>query len=167
MRRITRNALVALGVVVVVLLALGALPGYLKSGDPYYVVATVVDSPPAVADDGTVGDDGSTAVDDGATASSGNGTGNGTVQPFNATDLPGNRYPYTTAALASATPDAPGRSHPYWRGPVGLKGAFTHSPFDELEAIAGREPNATDGDAVYVRQAETTFRLAIQREGEQ
>lgn len=41
MRRITRNAILVILAVVVVLLALGALPSYLASGDPYYVEATV------------------------------------------------------------------------------------------------------------------------------
>ena len=49
MRRITRNFLFGLGVVVVLLLALGALPSYLGSGDPYYVTATPVsENGPAV-----------------------------------------------------------------------------------------------------------------------
>jgi len=54
MRTITRNLLLVLLAVVVLLLALGALPGYLGSGDPYYVEATVVeggDGPAVVADD--------------------------------------------------------------------------------------------------------------------
>lgn len=40
MRTVTRNLVLALLGVVAVLLALGALPGYLGSGDPYYVEAT-------------------------------------------------------------------------------------------------------------------------------
>jgi len=52
-RRITRNFLVGLAGVLVLLLALGALPSYLGSGDPYYVSATPVEANgPAV--DGTV-----------------------------------------------------------------------------------------------------------------
>jgi len=47
MRRIMRNALVAVGLVVVLLLALGALPGYLGSGEQYYLEASATD------DDGT------------------------------------------------------------------------------------------------------------------
>ena len=43
MRTITRNVLIGLGVVIVVLVALGALPSYLQSGDPYYVSATPVE----------------------------------------------------------------------------------------------------------------------------
>ncbi|WP_254546166.1 hypothetical protein [Halomarina pelagica] len=40
MRRITRNLVLGILVVVVLLLALGALPSYLRSGDPYYLTAT-------------------------------------------------------------------------------------------------------------------------------
>lgn len=43
MRRVTRNALLVILGIVVVLLALGALPGYIEMGDPYYVEATVAD----------------------------------------------------------------------------------------------------------------------------
>ena len=43
MRRITRNVLLAILATVVLLLALGALPSYLATGDPYYVEATAVD----------------------------------------------------------------------------------------------------------------------------
>ena len=52
MRPVTRNLVVVLLAVVVGLLALGALPGYLGSGDPYYVEATTVESggPTVVAD---------------------------------------------------------------------------------------------------------------------
>ncbi|WP_129112643.1 hypothetical protein [Halegenticoccus tardaugens] len=49
MRRITRNFLIGLALVVVALLALGALPSYLGSGDPYYLTATPTDeSGPAI-----------------------------------------------------------------------------------------------------------------------
>lgn len=164
MRRVTRNALLGLALVVVLLLALGALPSLLKSGDPYYLVATATDAPPAATDAPPDTSDGSNA--DGE-AGTGGPTGNETIEPVDASDLPSDRYRYTTAALANATADSPGRSPPYWRGPVGFKGAFTHSPFDEIDAIAGREPNATDGDAVFVRQEGTTFRLAVVREDRQ
>ena len=40
MRPITRRVTIAILVVLALLLALGALPSYLKSGDPYYVTAT-------------------------------------------------------------------------------------------------------------------------------
>jgi len=128
MRRVTRNLILALLAVVVLLLALGALPSYLKSGDPYYLTATPVE-------------ENRTAIE--------------------VSDLPADRYPYTTAALANASANASGQSAPYWRGPVGLKGALTHSPFDERDALAQRNASAVDGDAIYVRQNNTVYRLAI------
>ena len=52
MRTVTRNLVLVLLAVVVVLLALGALPGYLGGGDPYHVEATSAESegPAVVAD---------------------------------------------------------------------------------------------------------------------
>lgn len=131
MRRVTRNLVLATFAVVVVLLALGALPGFLASGDPYYVTAT-----PA----------------------------NGSHESVDATNLSERSYPYTTAALADATPTDPGRSGSYRKGPVGLKEAFTHSPFDELGALRHQYPATTDGDAVYVRDGSgTLYRVAVTR----
>jgi len=43
MRPLMRNALLAVGLVVVLLLALGALPSFLGSGDYYYLEATETD----------------------------------------------------------------------------------------------------------------------------
>ena len=53
MRPVTRNLVLVLLAVIVALLALGALPGYLGSGDPYYVEATTAgdEGPTVVADD--------------------------------------------------------------------------------------------------------------------
>ncbi|MFB6073595.1 MAG: hypothetical protein ABEJ89_01125 [Haloarculaceae archaeon] len=130
MRRVTRRVLVGLLVVVVLLLALGALPSYIRSGDPYYMTAT-----PAA--------------------------GNHTA--VNATGL-SDRYPYTNAALADATATDTGRADPYWRGPVGFKEAFTHSPFDELAALGQHDPAAREGDAVYVTANGTLYRLSIQQD---
>jgi len=47
-RRITRNVTLGLLVVVVLLLALGALPSLLQSGDPYYAEATAAEAPDGV-----------------------------------------------------------------------------------------------------------------------
>jgi len=44
MRRIMRNALLLTGFVVVALLALGAIPSYLGSGEAYYLEATPTDA---------------------------------------------------------------------------------------------------------------------------
>jgi len=131
MRRRTRNVTLAILGIVAVLLALGALPGLLRSGDPYVVVAEA---------------DGDHAAVD-------------------VTNLSTQRYPYVSAALANASNTAAGRSGRYWRGPVGVKEVFTHSPFDEFDALSSRQPNATvDGD-IYVRTGAGRFRLAITREG--
>lgn len=128
MRRVTRNLVFALLVIVALLLALGALPSYLKSGDPYYLTVTPVATNHTAA---------------------------------NVSDLPADRYPYTTTALANASTNESGRSDPYWKGPVGFKGAFTHSPFDEYEALAQQHPDAVDGETVYVRQNNTVYHLTV------
>jgi len=77
MRRVTRNAVVLGLVVVVGLLALGALPSLLGSGDPYYVTADPVNA---------------SAVPDASAA-------------VNVTDLSERRFPYTTEALHNGTSD--------------------------------------------------------------
>lgn len=128
MRR--RTKLFALGVLVVVglLLALGALPSYLRSGDPYYLTATPVTDHEAV----------------------------------NVSDLDERRYPYTTAALADAGANESGTSEPYWKGYVGLKEAFTHSPFDEVRALQGRSVGASEGrNTVFVRVNGSYYRLTV------
>ncbi|MFD1587904.1 hypothetical protein ACFR9U_13025 [Halorientalis brevis] len=128
MRRVTRNFVLGILLVVALLLALGALPSYLKSGDPYYLTATPVA-------------ENRTAID--------------------SADLAPDRYPYTTGALANASANETGQSDPYWKGPIGIKGAFTHSPFDERDALTQRNTSAVDGDTVYVRQNNTVYRLDI------
>ena len=79
-----------------------------------------------------------------------------------ATNLSERRFPYTTAALRS------GRSDPYYGGPTGLKEAFSHSPYDELDALNQRDRNRTGGDAgavngttAYVRTGDTVYRLEL------
>lgn len=127
MRPVTRNVVVTILVVLGLLLALGAVPSLLRTGDPYRVTATATDAEePAV----------------------------------NASTLPERRYPYVTGAVAAAGNDT-GRSDPYWRGPLGVKGAFTHTPFDEFDALRQQYPEATDGEAVYVRTNTTRYRLTI------
>ncbi|MFC7018809.1 MULTISPECIES: hypothetical protein [Haloarcula] len=131
MRRVTRDLLVGLTVVLVLLLALGAVPSLLKSGDPFYVVATPVDDQSS------------------------------NVTAVNSTALDAQFYPFTATALSNATADEAGRSGPYWRGPVGLKGAFTHSPFDEHDALSQQYPAATDGEQVRVRHNGTLYHVAV------
>jgi len=156
MRAVTRNLIIGIGVVLVLLLALGVLPSLLKSGDPYYVSATQLE--------------GNVSADSNATGSSnGNATGgpNATVTTgpnataVNASALSAQTHPFTTAALADAGPNRTGYSGPYWKGPVGIKGAFTHSPFDELASMRQRTPNATDGEAVRVLDNGTLYRVGV------
>jgi hypothetical protein len=126
MRPVTRNLVVGILAVVALLLALGALPGYLAAGDPYYVTATTVeDDRPSV----------------------------------DVTNLSERRFPYVTEAVET------GRSEPYYRGPLGLKGSFTHSPFDEFDALEQRAGNdtagAVDGTTAYVTKDGTVYRLDL------
>jgi hypothetical protein len=121
-RTITRNVLIGLGVVVVLLAALGALPSYLRSGDPYYVSATPVE-------------EGGPAV--------------------NGSALSEQRFPYTTEAIER------GRSSPYWKGPIGFKEAFTHTPFDEFAAFRQRDPRAVNGSVAYVSYEGSRYRVTI------
>ena len=81
----------------------------------------------------------------------------------NVTDLPDRRFPYVTAALGNATTDREGRSGPYWRGPVGLKEAFTHSPFDEVSALQSRNASAATDDGVLVRSNDTLFDVSVRK----
>lgn len=133
MRRVTRGAVVAILLVIALLLALGALPSYLQSGDPYYLTAT------------ETGENRTSA---------------------NASAVLSSRFPYAQAALADAATDGSGRSEAYYRGPLGLKGSFTHSPFDEIDAVRQRAPTAVadDGTAVYLRSNGTLYRLEVSQE---
>lgn len=56
MRRLMRNALIGVGVVILVLLALGALPSYLGSGDYYYLEVTATDDEGPAVDVEQVGE---------------------------------------------------------------------------------------------------------------
>lgn len=136
MRRVTRNFLLGLGVLVVLLLALGAVPSYLGSGDPYYLSVE-----PATAD---VSDSGANET-----------------QAVNMTDYSERRYPYLTSALASDD----GRSEGYQRGLVGLKESFSHSPFDEFDALVARNPDARSGDAVLVAVGDDYYRVQVTQAG--
>jgi hypothetical protein len=132
MRRVTRNAVLAVLAVIAVALALGAVPSLLGSGDPYYLRATPMN---------------------GSDAPEG-------IEPANASALFEESYPYTFGAIADAGPDG-GRSDPYRMGRFGLKGAFTHSPFDEMRAYEAQYPVAVRDDAAYVRGENTTYRLDV------
>ena len=141
MRPVTRNFLLGMGVVFALLLALGAVPGYLKSGDPYYLTATPIDGSDGTADATAATDANRTAVE--------------------AANLSTQRYPYTTEALDDAAANGTGQSSPYWRGPVGVKGAFTHSPFDEYDSLVQQFPDAVEGDGVRVRHEGALYRVSV------
>ena len=127
MRRVTRNFVVGLGIVVVALLALGALPSYLGTGDPYYLTAEAT-----------------TETNESAAA-------------VNVSGFSERRYPYLAQALED------GRSESYQKGPFGLKGAFTHSPFDEFDSLVVQNPDARVDDAVLVEYKGQRYRVEVVR----
>ena len=126
MRRIMRNALLLTGFVIVALLALGAVPSYLGSGEAYYLEVTPTDA------DGEV---------------------------VNVTGISGQQYPYLTEALTAAD----SRSAGYQRALDGAKQWFTHSPFDERDGLARRNPAAVsdDGDSIRISHEGDRYNVAI------
>ncbi|MEZ3163426.1 hypothetical protein ABNG03_06515 [Halorubrum sp. RMP-47] len=126
MRRVTRNLLVAIALVVVALLALGALPSYLGSGDPYYLTAEQIETNGTAADVNNVSD---------------------------------RRYPYLIGAIESAD----GRSDGYQTGSFGMKEWFTHTPFDEVDAITQQSPAAATETGVRVRRSGETYHVEVVR----
>jgi hypothetical protein len=130
MRSITRNVAIVIVAVVVLLLALGAVPSLLGTGDPHYIEATTVNESGVPAD----------------------------LDPANASTLPERSYPYTFGAIAAAENDT-GQSDAYRTGLFGLKRSFSHSPFDEMSAYEAQYPDATRGEVAFVRIKNTTYRL--------
>ncbi|WP_224448456.1 hypothetical protein [Haloprofundus salilacus] len=125
MRPITRRVLALLVLLSLGLLALGALPSYLGTGDPYYLtVEETSASGPAV----------------------------------NVTAFSAQQYPYLSTALEE------GRSEGYQRGQFGLKEPFTHSPFDERDALATRRPDAERDGRVLVEYDGTRYWVAVEQE---
>lgn len=124
MRPVARNLLVVIALVLVALLALGALPSYLGSGDPYYLTVEEIETDePAVNVDG----------------------------------VSERRYPYLTGALESDD----GRSEGYLMGPYGIKEWFTHTPFDEVDALTQRVPEAATDDGVRVEFEGQTYYVEV------
>jgi hypothetical protein len=80
MRPVTRNVVLAILVVVAGLLALGAVPSYLRSGAPYYVVAEPVESGPAV--NATTLSERRYPYVTGAVSAAANGTDEGRSEPY-------------------------------------------------------------------------------------
>ena len=142
MRTRTRNFVLALLAILVALLALGALPGLLKSGDPYYL--TVEPQGEWNGTSGTLAGTNQTAIDGG--------------------NISERRYPFTTAALDDASPNSTGQSDPYWKGPIGIKEPFTHSVFDERDSLSQQDSDAVSDDGIYVHDGETVYLLTITQE---
>jgi len=82
MRRITRNLVVGLVAVVVLLLALGALPSYLAAGDPYYLTATPVENASDPTVDATNLSERRFPYTTGAIAAAENGSRVGHAEPY-------------------------------------------------------------------------------------
>jgi hypothetical protein len=126
---------------VVVLLALGALPGFLGSGDPYHVEAAAVEEPgPAIAGENLSERRFPYAF--------------GAIEAAEAGADPARSEPYYTGPT----------------GVGGFKGAFTHTPFEEFDEFEGRNGDAVEragdspvGDAVYVDSGGQRYRLEIVR----
>ncbi|OYR53137.1 hypothetical protein DJ71_27885 [Halorubrum sp. E3] len=97
------------------MLALGALPSYLGSGDPYYLTVEPIETNGTAADVNNVSD---------------------------------RRYPFLIGAIESED----GRSAGYQTGPYGVKEWFTHTPFDEVDALTQQVPEAAVDDGVRVRR---------------
>jgi hypothetical protein len=134
-RRVTRNFLLGLGVIVVLLLALGAVPSYLGSGDPYYLSVEPVATEVATEANET--------------------------QAVDMTDYSERRYPYLTSALASED----GRSEGYQEGTLGLKESFSHSPFDEFDALVARNPDARSDGSVLIVVDGDYYRVQVTQAG--
>lgn len=122
MRRDKRLALLAIGISLLALLALGALPQYLGSGDTYSMTATEVEEDHPAVD---------------------------------ASEIDSQRYPYMNEALET------GESEPYEDDRFGIKEWFTHTPHDELGAVSQLNEAAVDGEAAYVEQNGTLYRVEI------
>jgi hypothetical protein len=132
MRPITRNVAIVIVAVLVVLLALGAVPSLLGTGEPHYIEATTVTETDVPGD----------------------------VDPANASTLLERSYPYSFGAIAAAE-NTTGRSDAYRTGLFGLKRSFSHSPFDEMSAYKAQYPDAVRGGVTFVHAGNTTYRLTI------
>lgn len=132
-----RRYLLALGILLsalLALLALGVLPSLLGGGEVYYVTATPVDPGELETDD----------------------DGGGDLESIRVGNLSENRFPYTHEAVAE------GVSDPYEDDRFGIKGSFTHTPFDEFDELELWETNATVADdAVLVAENGSYYRLEI------
>ncbi|MGM0605241.1 MAG: hypothetical protein ACQETB_06175 [Halobacteriota archaeon] len=81
---------------------------------------------------------------------------------IDANEVTDRRYPYLVGALESAD----GRSAGYQKGPGDFKEWFTHSPFDEFDALSHGTVDATrdDGDRVIVDYDDERYSVELVRE---
>lgn len=144
MRRVTRNFVVSILVVLVLLLGLGALPSYVQTGDPYYVEATVADGDGPAIDLDALSEERFPYTFEAVSA--------------------------TGTESDERSDSSSGRSTAYYTGPVGVKERFTHTPFDEFDEFQTRQSGALDrsptspvGDVAYVTADGVGYRLEIVR----
>jgi len=72
--------------------------------------------------------------------------------------LSSQQYPYVTTALED------GVSEEYEDDRFGIKEWFTHTPFDEMSALAGQVPDAVDDEGrIAVESDGTTYRVELTR----
>ncbi|QLD85718.1 hypothetical protein HWV23_08265 [Natronomonas halophila] len=141
MRPVARNLILAILGVVVVLLALGAVPGLIETGDPYYVEATPVDeSGPAI-----------------------------TADNFSEQRFP-YAFDALAAAATGADPARSEAYYTGPGGVGGFKEAFTHTPFEEFDEFEARNGEAVQrgadspvGDVAFVDYEGQRYRLEIVR----
>ncbi|MFT4884537.1 MAG: hypothetical protein ACI8U4_002053 [Natronomonas sp.] len=141
MRPIARNLILGILGVIVVLLALGAVPSLIETGDPYYVEATAVDdSEAAIAAD------------------------NFSEQRFPYA------FDALNAAAAGEDPARSEAYYTGPGGVGGFKEGFTHTPFEEIDEFESRNAAAVQrgaespvGDTVFVDYEGQQYRLEIVR----
>jgi len=76
-----------------------------------------------------------------------------------ASNVSARRFPYLSGALES--PD--GRSERYRAGRYGIKESFTHTPFDEVDALVRRVAEAERDDGVLIEYRGERYRVRIVR----
>lgn len=139
MRPVARNLILAILGTLVVLIALGAVPSLIQTGDPYYVEATVAEeSGPSVLAD------------------------NFSEQRFPYA------FEALNAAADGESPARSEAYYTGPGGVGGFKGSFTHTPFEEYdefesrgEAAVQRGADSPVGDVVFVTYEGQRYRLEI------
>jgi hypothetical protein len=141
MRPIARNLILAILGTLAVLIALGAVPSLIETGDPYYVEATPAD-------------------DSGAAIVADNFSEQRFPYAFDALE----------AAAAGEDPTRSEAYYTGPGGVGGFKESFTHTPFEEFDEFESRNAAAVQrgadspvGDTVFVEYQGQRYRLEIVR----